>query len=67
MKLFSINKIILSGLAVASLVGAGACKKFLDQQPITSVGTDVVFSDADIGVFNTLEELVKRVVQLGVG
>ena len=38
----------------------GSCKKYLDQQPITAVGTDVVFNSVDnarsalIGVYNQL-------------
>jgi hypothetical protein len=55
----SFNKITL--LAAAGLVlGLGSCKKYLDQQPITSVGTDVVFNSVDnarsalIGVYNQL-------------
>jgi starch-binding outer membrane protein, SusD/RagB family len=55
----SFNKLTL--LATAGfMLGLGSCKKYLDQQPITSVGPDVVFNNVDnarsalIGVYNQL-------------
>lgn len=41
------NKIILFSIVVAISTVTGSCKKFLDKQPITSVGPDVVFSDVN--------------------
>jgi len=47
---------VISGLILI----LGSCKKYLDQQPITAVGTDVVFNSVDnarsalIGVYNQL-------------
>lgn len=38
------NKLTLPFLAIALLLAAG-CKKYLDQQPITEVGTELVFKD----------------------
>ena len=52
-----------STLVVAAafiLFGLGSCKKFLDQQPITAVGSDVVFNDVEsarsalVGVYQQL-------------
>lgn len=46
--------------AVCLLTGMGGCKKFLDQQPITEVGPNLVFSDvastqkAIVGVYSRL-------------
>ena len=38
----------LAALLIASLIiTAESCEKFLDQQPITSVGPDVVFNSVD--------------------
>jgi len=55
----SFNKIILLVISGLILI-LGSCKKYLDQQPITAVGTDVVFNSVDnarsalIGVYNQL-------------
>ena len=46
--------------AICLLFGLGSCKKFLDQQPITSVSTDVVFNSVEtaksalVGVYQQL-------------
>jgi len=37
---------LTSFLAVCLLLGLGSCKKYLDQQPITAVGPNFVFSNA---------------------
>jgi hypothetical protein len=34
-------------LAILLLLGIGSCKKFLDQQPITALGPDLVFKDVE--------------------
>lgn len=39
-----INKVLLSTAILSAVLIAG-CKKFLDQQPITEVGSELVFSD----------------------
>lgn len=39
------NKIKTSILAVGLLFTLGSCKKYLDQQPITAVGSEMVFKD----------------------
>ncbi|MEP6677163.1 MAG: hypothetical protein ABJA78_18525, partial [Ferruginibacter sp.] len=52
MKTKYFNKPAAVIIAALVLVSAG-CKKFLDQQPITDVGTDKVFTD----VPNTLKAL----------
>jgi starch-binding outer membrane protein, SusD/RagB family len=39
---FSIIKIMM---AVVAILMTGSCKKYLDQQPITSVGSELVFKD----------------------
>jgi hypothetical protein len=55
----SFNKFILLVTSGFILI-LGSCKKYLDQQPITAVGTDVVFNSVDnarsalIGVYNQL-------------
>jgi hypothetical protein len=46
MKRNFLNKLILLITASIMLI-LGSCKKYLDQQPITSVGPDVVFSNVD--------------------
>jgi starch-binding outer membrane protein, SusD/RagB family len=56
----SIIKHTLFITVAASLLALGGCKKYLDQQPITEVGTDVVFKDVNTataavaGVYNQL-------------
>jgi hypothetical protein len=53
------NKVIVL-MSAGFLFGVSSCKKFLDQQPITSVGPDVVFNDvasarnALVGVYQQL-------------
>jgi hypothetical protein len=54
-----LNKLTLLIASCAMLI-LGSCKKYLDQQPITSVGPDVVFNSVDnaraalIGTYNQL-------------
>lgn len=45
MRLKAINKITAGTFALGLLILFGSCKKYLDQQPITSVGAELVFKD----------------------
>jgi hypothetical protein len=42
---------VMAGLCLVLLLGS--CKKYLDQQPITEVGPETVFTDVD-GAFQAL-------------
>ena len=59
MKLRIVNK-FLSLTALLVLIAFGGCKKYLDQQPITEVGSEMVFKDVNTtlqalaGVYNRL-------------
>lgn len=47
MKSKYLNKISLTITAFCLVVSLGSCKKFLDQQPITEVGPETVFTDVN--------------------
>jgi hypothetical protein len=47
MKFKYFNKVYVLITAFCSVLVLGSCKKYLDQQPITEVGTETVFSDVN--------------------
>jgi hypothetical protein len=55
-----ILKNIKFGIAILTIMVLGSCKKYLDEQPITSYGTDFVFTDVNsayhaiVGVYSQL-------------
>lgn len=55
------NKYFHFLMIVCAVLSLGSCKKYLDQQPITEVGTDMVFSDVQ-GAYKALIGAYSRLV-----